>query len=488
MNQTTSFLDLGLSQSSLNAIEKLGFTEPSPIQSSAIPKLLKGHDLIGQAQTGTGKTAAFGIPILESLTSHNNFISALVLCPTRELALQVSKELQKLVGDRHFIRILAVFGGDSIQKQIKSLRDGVDIVVGTPGRIKDLMSRKILVLDQVKMAVMDEADEMLNMGFRDDMEEILSTIPSSRQTVLFSATMPPAIMELAKRYLKKPLHSKVTGDVVTNASIEQSYYEVSMHDKPRLISCLVRQFGMKSVIVFTNTKKAADETVQTLRRAGLKSDAIHGDLGQSQRNQVLNSFRSGSLGVLVATDVAARGIDVSNVDAVFNYDIPMDREGYVHRIGRTGRAGKTGKAISFVSSSGDLRKIRGIESFSRVNMLKKSPPTSKEIRASYVNQMTLLAEQVGTQEEYKHHSKLAEEIIESGVDYKKILAYYLKENCPLDVVDTTHVVRESKSSGGGRGGNDRGRSSGGYSHQGGGARKKTFRKPGPKGNFKKSRT
>jgi ATP-dependent RNA helicase DeaD len=481
MKQTTSFLDLGLSQASLNAIEKLGFTEPSPIQNSAIPKLMKGHDLIGQAQTGTGKTAAFGIPILESITEHRNHISSLVLCPTRELALQVSRELQKLAGERYYIRILAVFGGDSIQKQIRSLKDGVDIVVGTPGRIKDLMSRKILILDKVSIAVMDEADEMLNMGFRDDMEDILSTIPDTRQTVLFSATMPPPILDIAKKYLKKPLHAKVTGDVVTNASIEQLYYEVSIADKPKLISCLVRQFAMKSVIVFTNTKKAADETVLTLRRAGLKSDAIHGDLGQSQRNQVLNSFRHGNLGVLVATDVAARGIDVSNVDAVFNYDIPMDREGYVHRVGRTGRAGKSGKAISFVSSSSDLRKIRSIESFSRVTMAKKNPPTSKEIRTSYVNQMKNTVDLVNGSDEYKHHIKLAEEILESGIDINRLLAYYLKENCPLDVVEPSLGVRESKPS------RDGGRSSGNF-RQGQGARKKTFQKSGSKSNFKKSRT
>ncbi|WCL50363.1 DEAD/DEAH box helicase [Leptospira sp. GIMC2001] len=474
MKSTITFQDLGLSQETIDAIVAMGYTEPSPIQAVAIPKLLKGSDLIGQAQTGTGKTAAFGIPLLEMLKAGDNSLQGLVLCPTRELALQVSRELQKLAGLRKNVRILAVFGGDSIQKQIKSVRDGVQIIVGTPGRMLDLMNRKILKLDTVKMAVLDEADEMLNMGFRDDMEEILGTIPTTRQTILFSATMSPPIMDIAQKYLNKPAHAKVTGEVMTNASIEQIYYEVGSQDKPRLLSSVVRQTAMKSVIVFCNTKKVVDDTVVSLRRTGLQADAIHGDLSQAQRNQVLNAFRRGSLNVLVATDVAARGIDVSNVDAVFNYDIPADRENYVHRIGRTGRAGKSGQAISFVTNSSELRKIRGIEKFSKVTMIKKSPPSSKEIRASYIDNLAGLAESLSVDVSLDHHRKLVEELKAKGIAIEHILAQYLQKICPLEVVDNIPTLREPSGAdrdGGGRsGGYRRSSGGGGGSSQGSGNR------------------
>lgn len=476
MKHTESFHDLGLTQESLSAITEMGFTKASPIQAAAIPQLLKGQDLIGQAQTGTGKTAAFGIPLIESIHPNEENLKGLVLCPTRELALQVSKELQRICGTRRHIRVLAVFGGDSIQKQIKAIREGVHIIVGTPGRLMDLMERKILKLDTVRTAIMDEADEMLNMGFRDDMEEILSQIPSERQTVLFSATLSNPILEIANRYLNKPAHVKVTGPEVTNSMIEQAYYEVGTHDKARLVASLVRHFGMKSAMVFCNTKKAADETVIALRRAGLKSDVIHGDLNQSQRNQVLTAFRNGFLGILVATDVAARGIDVSNVDAVFNYDIPADREGYVHRIGRTGRAGKTGKAISFVSNASDLRKIRGIEKFSKVKMISAKPPTAKDIRKSYIEQIRENTARIAGDDAYKHHRKLVDELEKEGISLGDVLAYYLKDACPLETVDTIPSVPEPsyegnnrKRSYGDRGGRGGGSSFGGRSGSGGSA-------------------
>ncbi|MCC5815636.1 MAG: DEAD/DEAH box helicase [Leptospira sp.] len=478
MKQEENFDNLGLSQESLNAVEKMGFTIASPIQSEAIPKLLEGRDLIGQAQTGTGKTAAFGIPLLESIEESDQSLRGLVLCPTRELAIQVSKELIRLTGERKYIRVLAVFGGDPIYKQIKAVKDGVQIIVGTPGRLMDLMERKILNLDTVKMAIMDEADEMLNMGFRDDMEAILSTIPKTRQTVLFSATMSPPIMDIASRYLRNPAHIKVTGKEVTNSRIEQCYVEVPHGEKARLVSSLARHYGMKSAIVFCNTKKAADETVRSLRQAGLKSDAIHGDLNQSQRNQVLTSFRNGQLGVLVATDVAARGIDVSDVDAVFNYDIPGDRESYVHRIGRTGRAGKEGRAISLVSTSSDLRKIRTVEKFSQVKMVKIEAPSSKDIRQSYVEQMGKIAANISGNEDYKHHRKLVEEIVESGVSAEELLAYFMKSACPLDVVDSKIAIREPYEE-------SRGRSSGGRGGSGG-SQKYGNRSSGGSGGYNRS--
>lgn len=488
MKQEENFDNLGLSQESLNAIDKMGFTVASPIQSEAIPKLLEGRDLIGQAQTGTGKTAAFGIPLLESIEEKDKSLRGLVLCPTRELAIQVSKELIRLTGERKYIRVLPVFGGDPIYKQIKALNDGVQIIVGTPGRLMDLMERKVLNLDTVKMAIMDEADEMLNMGFRDDMEAILSTIPETRQTVLFSATMSPPILDIARRYLRNPAHVKVTGKEVTNSRIEQCYVEVPHGEKARLVASLARHYGMKSAIVFCNTKKAADETVRSLRQAGLKSDAIHGDLNQSQRNQVLTSFRTGHLGVLVATDVAARGIDVSDVDAVFNYDIPGDRESYVHRIGRTGRAGKEGRAISLVSTSSDLRKIRMVEKFSQVKMVKIEAPTSKDIRKSYVEQMGKIAANISGNEDYKHHRKLVEEVIESGVSAEELLAYFMKSACPLDVVDSKIAIREPYEESRGRSGNsaNSANSANGRGGSSGGSQKYGKRSGGGSGGYNRS--
>lgn len=480
MKEIKNFNELGLSQETLNSIEAMGFTQASPIQSEAIPTLMEGRDLIGQAQTGTGKTAAFGIPLLETIykemdASSDKALQGLVLCPTRELAIQVSKELIRLAGERRNLRILPVFGGDSIQKQIKAVREGVQIIVGTPGRLMDLMNRKILDLSTVKMAIMDEADEMLNMGFRDDMEEILGTIPKTRQTILFSATMSPPIRDIASRFLDNPVHVKVTGKEVTNSRIIQNYVEVALNDKAKIISSLVRHYAMKSIIVFCNTKKAADETVLALRHAGLKSDAIHGDLNQAQRNQVLTSFRKGQLGVLVATDVAARGIDVSDVDAVFNYDIPSDRENYVHRIGRTGRAGKEGRAISLVSNASELRKIRMIEKFSQVTMIKLDPPSGKEIRKSYVRQMAEIIGRISDDEKYKHHRTLVTELQEAGLSTEELLAYFMKSACPLEVVENKISIQESyrdnRSYGSGktRGGNNfsSGKKFGGKSSGGG---------------------
>ena len=345
---TASFEDLGLSRELLKAVEDLGFEEPSPIQILAIPSLLAGRDALGQAQTGTGKTAAFGLPILEKLTSGKN-VQALVLCPTRELAIQVSEELNKLAARKRGIAILPIYGGQPIERQLRALTKGVQVVVGTPGRIMDHLKRGTLKLDTIRVAVLDEADEMLDMGFREDIEAILEQTPADCQRVLFSATVPGPIRELCKRFLRDPEMLTVAQKMLTVPAIEQVYYEVRPHQKMDALCRLLDSQGFRKALVFCSTKRSVDEVTLHLQQRGYQADGLHGNLAQSQRDRVMQRFRSDGLDVLVATDVAARGLDVDDVDAVVNYDIPHDVEKYVHRIGRTGRAGRVGSAFTFVT-------------------------------------------------------------------------------------------------------------------------------------------
>ncbi|MBX9853704.1 MAG: DEAD/DEAH box helicase [Cytophagaceae bacterium] len=374
-----NFSELSLSPEMQEAIGDMGFTEASHIQSEAIPFIQEGKDVIGQAQTGTGKTAAFGIPLLESLNPKEKTVSAVVLCPTRELAIQVANELKKLAKYKRGINVLAIYGGESIERQINALKRGVQVIVGTPGRVIDHLERKTLRFDNVKMAVLDEADEMLNMGFREDIENILERMPDEKQTVFFSATMPKAILDMVHRYQKSPKLVKVTNNELTNASIEQVYFEVENALKLKLVSRLIQLHNVQLALLFCNTKKKVDDVVKSLRNMGHKAEGIHGDLRQNQRNTVLSMFKRTEVNILVATDVAARGIDVSNVDVVFNYDLPLDPENYVHRIGRTGRAGKTGKAFSFVTGRNELRLLKDIERYSKVKVERRNLPSQKDL-------------------------------------------------------------------------------------------------------------
>ena len=384
------FSELALSPEMERAILDMGFVDASPIQGQTIPHLLNRKDVIGQAQTGTGKTAAFGIPLLELIKPEDKHVDALVMCPTRELAQQVAAELKKLAKYKKHINILAIYGGSSMSEQIHQLRRGVQVVVGTPGRIMDHLERKTLSFEKVKMAVLDEADTMLDMGFREDIENILKKMSPERQTVLFSATMPKPILDIAHRFQKHPVHVKVTTENLTATSIEQIYFEVGHASRAKIVSTLMDVHSLKLTLLFCNTKRRVDEVVATMRTMGHKADAIHGDLSQGQRNSVLSAFKSGKINILVASDVAARGIDVSNVDAVFNYDLPMDAEYYVHRIGRTGRAGKTGKAFSFVTGRNDFFKLRDIERYAKVKIQQGKVPTEKEILE--LNNVKLLAQ------------------------------------------------------------------------------------------------
>jgi len=384
------FDSLGLSEEILKAVTEMGFLKPSPIQAEAIPCLLEGRDVLGQAQTGTGKTAAFGIPALEQVDISDKRTQVFMLCPTRELAVQVTEELRRIAKYKKGLKLETVYGGDSIERQIRSLKIGAQIVVGTPGRVMDLIERKALKLDFVNYVVLDEADEMLDMGFREDIETILESVPDERQTVLFSATMSKPIMGIAQKFQENPVMIKITRKEVTNENIEQTYFEVKQRAKLEVTCRLLDAYDLKQVIIFCNTKRKVDEVTEELSTKGYSVDSLHGDLRQTQRNQVMAKFRSGAANILVATDVAARGIDVSGIDAVINFDLPLDEEYYVHRIGRTGRAGMTGKALTLVAKDEKFR-LRQIESYTKVKIDKGVIPTYEDIvgvrKARFIEQV-----------------------------------------------------------------------------------------------------
>ena len=377
------FEDLPISDDIKRAVIEMGFEEPSPIQSQSIPVILSGKDVIGQAQTGTGKTAAFSIPLLEMINPEEKNVQAVVLCPTRELAIQVSTEIRKIGKYMHGIKSLPVYGGQPIERQIKALKSGVQIVIGTPGRVIDHINRKTLKMDNVKMVILDEADEMLDMGFREDIEMILSKTPEERQTTFFSATMPKGILELTKKYQKNPEHIKVVRKELTVPNIKQYYIETRSANKLEVLSRLIDVYNPKLSVVFTNTKKGADELVSDLQARGYFADALHGDLKQVQRDIVMDKFINGTIDILVATDVAARGIDVDDVECVFNFDLPQDEEYYVHRIGRTGRAGREGLSFSFVYGR-DMRKMKDIERYTKSKLEKHSIPTVGDVEEKKV--------------------------------------------------------------------------------------------------------
>ena len=380
---TVKFEDLQINDNIKRAVIEMGFEEPSPIQAQSIPVILSGKDVIGQAQTGTGKTAAFSIPILEMVNPDDKNLQALVLCPTRELAIQVSTEIRKIGKYMHGIKTLPVYGGQPIDRQIKSLKGGVQVVIGTPGRVIDHINRKTIKMDNVKMIILDEADEMLDMGFREDIEMILSKTPEDRQTTFFSATMPKGILELTKKYQNNPEHIKVVRKELTVPNIKQYYIETRSANKLEVLCRLIDVYNPKLSVVFTNTKRGADELVGDLQARGYFADALHGDLKQTQRDIVMDKFRNGTIDILVATDVAARGIDVDDVEAVFNYDLPQDEEYYVHRIGRTGRAGRSGISFSFVFGK-EMRKMRDIERYTKTKLVKHGIPSVADVEEKKV--------------------------------------------------------------------------------------------------------
>ncbi|MEK3794523.1 DEAD/DEAH box helicase [Paenibacillus sp. FSL R7-0204] len=371
-----TFAEFGLEPKVLQAITELGFEEATPIQEQAIPLAMAGSDLIGQAQTGTGKTAAFGIPLISKIAREEEKILALVMTPTRELAIQVAEEIGKLTRFKG-LRSLAIYGGQDIGRQIRGLKRKPQIIIGTPGRLLDHINRKTIRLDDVQTIVLDEADEMLDMGFMEDIQTILKLVPEERQTMLFSATMPPNIQRLAQQFLKNPQHVSVIPKQISAPLIDQAYVEVPERQKFEALSRLIDMESPDLAIVFGRTKRRVDELAEGLQKRGYSADGLHGDLSQNQRDAVMRKFRDGSIDVLVATDVAARGLDVSGVTHVINFDLPQDPESYVHRIGRTGRAGKEGTAWSFVTPR-EMDHLHLIERVTRHRITRKPLPTMAE--------------------------------------------------------------------------------------------------------------
>lgn len=421
---TDQFEHFSLRPELVQAVVALGYTEPTPIQEGIIPLMLQGFDVTGQAQTGTGKTAAFALPILNNLDPNGHLPQALVLAPTRELALQVS-EMTATLGQFCDVNVLAIYGGSSYSHQLSELRRGVDIVVGTPGRLLDLINRGKLDLSQVRTVVLDEADEMLSMGFIEDIEAILTQTPAERQTALFSATLPAPIRRLAEKYMHDPKTVSIQNEQVTVATTEQRYYLVNEKDKLAALTRLFEVEPISSALIFARTKIRTGDLVNELNMRGFPAEALNGDLSQDARERTLSRFRAGQVKVLVATDVAARGLDIEGISHVFNYDLPDDTEVYVHRIGRTGRAGKAGIAIS-LARPGERRALREIEHFTRQPMTEHTIPSVEDIQSKRQDELIEKVNVWLRRPRCKEERAIVELMVASGIDPMELAAAALK--------------------------------------------------------------
>jgi ATP-dependent RNA helicase DeaD len=422
------FSELGLSPELLKAIDKLGYEQASPIQAESIPHLLQGKDVVGQSQTGSGKTAAFGVPAVQMVDVASRAVQILILCPTRELAVQVSEEIHKLAFFKRGLHALPVYGGQSYDRQLFGLRQGAHIVIGTPGRVMDHMRRGTLRLEGLKMVILDEVDVMLNMGFRDDIETILQSTPKERQTVVFSATIPRPIQQLIEKYTRNPQNVRIEQKAMTVPTVEQVYYEVDRRYKMDLLTRLIDIHDLKLGIIFCNTKRMVDDLVDALNAQGYSADRLHGDMTQAMRDRVMNKFRKSGLEFLVATDVAARGIDVDDIEVVFNYDLPYDVEDYVHRIGRTGRAGRSGRAISFAAGR-EVFQIRNIERFTNMRVQRGKIPTPTEVEEARANVFLDKLRTTLKGGEYKKQDNLIGRLLEEGfssTDIASALLHHLQ--------------------------------------------------------------
>ncbi len=446
----------------------MGFVYATEIQSKTIPLLLHGKDIIGQAGTGTGKTAAFAIPIIEKIDAENQAIQALVLCPTRELVVQVTEQFSKLLKYQKDLSVVAIYGGQNISTQLKALKQGVQVVVGTPGRIMDHMRRGSLKLQNLQFLTLDEADQMLDMGFREDIETILQDTPKTRQTVMFSATMSRDILKLTQKYQNKPEHINVVSDKEQSVQINQIYFEINNKSKVEALKRVLAFYDVKSALIFCNTKAMVDDLSTMLRSKKYNAAGLHGDMDQRKRDSVMNGFRKEQIQLLIATDVAARGIDVNNIEAVFNFDLPRDSQDYVHRIGRTGRAGKTGMAFSFVVGK-EVDHLKRIAKFNNLKIESAKVPTIEDLEASKLKVFTssLQDEHLGARLQ-KKYLKYIEEWKAEGQSVEEITATLLKQLMDQEVGDFDSTVefgpekyssqrRDSKGkSSGYRGSNDRG--------------------------------
>lgn len=445
------FNELNLSKEIIDAVEELGFTEMTDIQQQSIPLLLKGTDVIGRSNTGTGKTAAFGIPAVESITdADKKSVAVLILCPTRELAMQACEEIRKFSKYKRIVKTSAVYGGASMERQIMELRRGANIVIGTPGRVIDHIKRHTLRLDNIRTVILDEADEMLNMGFREDIEAILSEMPEEKQTVLFSATMPPEILVITKKYQHEPVQIKIKSAQKTVESVQQYYFMTAMGRKTDALKLLLTAYSPESAMIFCNTKKMVDELTEELVRSGIRATGLHGDMKQSQRTQVMNSFKSKAISVLIATDVAARGIDVSDIDAVFNYDIPQDNEYYIHRIGRTGRAGRAGTAYTLITSRRQQYELKNIAKYTKAEITELPLPDKADIiEAKKDNIVHEIAEMPSAPDNI---GDILDKLASMGIDYREASARIInsilqKEIAGLPEFDMPKPLKKGKKSG-----------------------------------------
>jgi ATP-dependent RNA helicase DeaD len=425
------FDELNLSAGILKAVAAMGFEEATPIQSATIPTLMQGRDLIGQSQTGSGKTAAFAIPAIEKVNPAKNTTQVLILCPTRELALQVAEETAKLAIGKKGVRELPVYGGQSYDRQFRGLKQGAHIVIGTPGRIMDHLDRGSLKLDDLEMVILDEADRMLDMGFMDDIKSILSQMPETRQTVMFSATVPPPIATLIKTFTRDPAWVRIDALELTAPEIEQVWYEVDRRSKLEVLCRLIDIDDIRYALIFCATKMMVDELVEHLSARGYIADKLHGDMSQMMRERVMNRFRKRGLEFLVATDVAARGLDVKDIEVVFNYDLPNDGEDYVHRIGRTGRAGSKGKAVTLVAGR-ELYKLQNIMRFTKAKIKRARVPTMEELEERRANSFIESLKTVLEAGEFKRHDALVDRLLEQG-------------HSPTDIISALIDLRDKES-------------------------------------------
>ena len=465
------FSELGLTQDLLTAIEKHGYVEATPIQEKTIPLTMAGKDVIGQAQTGTGKTAAFGLPILEMIDNDNKDVQALVVSPTRELAIQTQEELFKLGRDKH-VRVQAVFGGADIRRQINGLNHGAHIVVGTPGRLIDHIRRGTINLSHVKTLVLDEADEMLNMGFLEDIESILKAVPDERQTLLFSATMPAAIKRIGVQFMTNPEHIQIAAKELTTDLVDQYYVRVRDFEKFDVLTRILDVQQPKLAIMFGRTKRRVDELTRGLELRGFNASGIHGDLTQQKRTQVLKQFKNGEIRILVATDVAARGLDVSGVDYVYNFDIPQDSESYVHRIGRTGRAGAHGTSVTFISNA-EMDYLKDIEKLTKKRMQPLKPYTHEEALSGRMSVAASSVDEIIKTTANVADSELVDQLVEK-YDARQLAAALLGAAANVEEMDAEFKLSHERplphkhGGNGRRGGGYRGRRDGDRRHGNGG--------------------
>jgi ATP-dependent RNA helicase DeaD len=437
------FSDLGLSAEVLKAIDKLGFEQAAPIQASAIPILMEGRDVAGKSQTGSGKTAAFAIPAIEKVDTRQRGVQVLILCPTRELAIQVSEEVHKLALFKSGIHALPIYGGQSFDRQLAGFKQGANIVIGTPGRVMDHLRRGTLKLAGLKMVVLDEVDVMLNMGFRDDIEIILQEAPTERQTVFFSATIPRPIQQLIEKYSRNPQQVHIEQKALTVPTVDQIYYETDRKYKIELLTRLIDIHDLKLGIIFCNTKRMVDDLVEHLNAQGYSADGLHGDMTQLLRDRVMNKFRKSGLEFLVATDLAARGIDVDDIQVVFNYDLPYDVEDYLHRIGRTGRAGRSGMAVSFVAGR-EMMQIQNIERFTKVRIRRGKPPTVGEVEEARTLVFLDKLRATLTSGDFKKQDHIIELLLEEGFSSTDIASALMHQLQAGDAAASTKKVSRER--------------------------------------------